>query len=1231
MVFRILQWNIKGLINNFNELNILIKERNPSVIALQETHCAHNFNPFPPKGYHGYFFNSPSNSSSKQGVGLLIKENIPHKQIIVNQPIQAVGIDIQMQIKLKIISIYLPPQETIIEKDLTDLMLSLGPNAIVLGDINSWNTLWGSSTTNRRGQIVEEALSKSQLCILNHNKPTHFSTHSTYTSIDISCCSLSLLPFSSWEILDDLHSSDHYPILVDFSFLDNQSPKKTSSIFLLNQADWSNFSKRVEVENHSRTLIGHSNRDAAAFAKSIRVAANLYIPQSKPTKKRYVPWWNDNLTILRKEKMICWQNFKKQPTAQNLAFFKKANSKFRREVKNSKSASFEAYTKTINRNSSLTHIWQKINTLSGKNTRREIEFIKKNDKIISDNKEIVEYFAHNWASYSDDINFCETYRNKKSTFFQTLVTKATNHHALLIEEKISETELSASLSKVKGKTPGIDRISYKMLKALSPHSRQQLLSLYNTVLTSGVIPQSWKVATIIPIPKSNKNIEEIKSYRPISLISCLSKLLEKIVATRLQWFCEARKLISTNQVGFKSNRGCADALLHIDYLASKALSSRNHLTILSLDFEKAFERIGAHIILNCLKDWGIGPIIFNYIKSFLSNRRFKVKINNDYSKIHPLHNGIPQGSPLSVILFQIAFNEVSKIVLKHKHIEHCLYADDMYLISRRKSDLENDTTLKNVLIDILAWSESSGARISFEKTKKMHICRKHKCKNKDSIITIDNHAIAIVNKLRILGIIFSSKYNWKEHCTVLKNSLSKRVNLICYLSQKSHIHVNTLINLTKTLILSKIDYGLFLYGRSAKSILNIFRSQYHAAARASTYAFRTTPINNILAEGGFPKIEDRVVEIENKLASKLPFLTNSVIDAHIETIQKTKRTIRIPSALHRTLKLISQLNINIVKPYMSRYPPWKIKPTSCDIELSNYKKEFTSSDVYTRLFLEKRQIAKQNNWQLIYTDGSKTGNENTSYAVVNEQGTTLINKHLNEFCTVFTAEALAIYQAALVAKKTKTKTMICTDSLSVMRALLTPYVSPWQTVNKIKDLLIANENMVKILWVPSHCFIAGNELADSAAKYACKAPIFLDSTIEKNDLRKFFIISNKNYITSNWNQYQHHHYKDIMNTYKTPVYPLNVSKERIKAFIRFRLGHITATHQHILRKENQPKCTRCNQIFCFEHLTRSSCATLAAIKRKHFGTETILDILKIVSEDNINKLYEFVTTLKITV
>lgn len=68
--------------------------------------------------------------------------------------------------------------------------------------------------------------------------------------------------------------------------------------------------------------------------------------------------------------------------------------------------------------------------------------------------------------------------------------------------------------------------------------------------------------------------------------------------------------------------------------------------------------------------------------------------------------------------------------------------------------------------------------------------------------------------------------------------------------------------------------------------------------------------------------------------------------------------------------------------------------------------------------------------------------------------------------------------------------MICTDSLSVMRALLTPYVSPWQTVNKIKDLLIANENMVKILWVPSHCFIAGNELADSAAKYACKAPIF---------------------------------------------------------------------------------------------------------------------------------------------
>lgn len=87
--FRILQWNINGFINNIHELQLLIKEHNPSLISIQETHCPYNFKPIPPKGYTAYFYNSPVNTSSKQGVGLMVRNNIPHRIIDTNSTLQS--------------------------------------------------------------------------------------------------------------------------------------------------------------------------------------------------------------------------------------------------------------------------------------------------------------------------------------------------------------------------------------------------------------------------------------------------------------------------------------------------------------------------------------------------------------------------------------------------------------------------------------------------------------------------------------------------------------------------------------------------------------------------------------------------------------------------------------------------------------------------------------------------------------------------------------------------------------------------------------------------------------------------------------------------------------------------------------------------------------------------------------------------------------------------------------
>ena len=161
----------------------------------------------------------------------------------------------------------------------------------------------------------------------------------------------------------------------------------------------------------------------------------------------------------------------------------------------------------------------------------------------------------------------------------------------------------------------------------------------------------------------------------------------------------------------------ADVLQLFDNYVSNAISAKNHITTLSLDFEKAFDRIGVHVVLRQLKSWGVGNKIFYLVKDYLMNRNIRVQNNSYNSDLYPLKNGIPQGSPLSVVLFIIAFDEVSKIISKYNKVEHNIYADDVVIYSK----LNNLPQLQSIFIDILndlsIWGTSSGGSISYGKCK----------------------------------------------------------------------------------------------------------------------------------------------------------------------------------------------------------------------------------------------------------------------------------------------------------------------------------------------------------------------------------------------------------------------------------------------------------------------------------------------------------------------------------
>ena len=1228
MVLRILQWNLNGYLNNYNELKILNNEKSPHIIALQETHLKAN----PPtscipKNFDFYSKNC-SSDFAKNGVALLISKNIPHKLVSVSSEFDVVGIEINANITFIILNIYIPPSKSFTLSDLTNILSDINKPVLLLGDLNAWSPQWGSSKFNKRGRTISTFMSDNDLLLLNNKEPTHFSTHNTFTNVDISLCSPSLFTFSSWNVSKTLNGSDHFQIYITlFDTLNVNFKKRT--VFKTDVANWDKFqilgSKYVNFDIESNNI----NHIAARFHRGLIQSANESMPKSSGNfKKKPICWWNPHINNLREQKKEKWKKYKSTGCILLLMEYKRANALFKRETKIAKRTSFVEYTKDINPSTSAKILWHKVKALNSIYQPTTIKYLNSsNNEVIDHPVGIANTLGEVWSNYSNDSNFSNSYINNKNDVINTIFDcNCTSTRAKLIEKPITLIELQSCLNTLKGKTPGSDQINYPMLKNLATNEKVKLCTLYNKIFESGIIPHQWKKATVIPIRKPNKPINSILGYRPISLLSCISKVLEKLIARRLAWVLTHDNRLSTNQTAYKADSGTLDALLVLDDYISNCISTKNHISIISIDAEKAFDRVGVHSVIHQLQQWKFGPKILNYVKSFLINRSFCVRLNNYHSKTFRLENGIPQGSPLSVVLFLIAFNKLSVIINEHKYFQHIIYADDLYIYSTVKNNIIFNDKFNELFCIILEWCQYSGVKISKEKSKHLHICKKINCSN--VTINVNSYLLENVNDLRILGLIFDKKYLWTPHINHLSKSLQNRINIITCLS-KLNLEPNTksLLDITNATILSKIDYGLTIYGFTSKRNLSMLKTIYHTAIRRSLGAFRTSPIKNILAEAGVLSIEDRrdlltghiIRKISNPKKSKLLEITKKKL--------KRKRTPKKQSALDKSIDFAKTHHIVLENTPIKKQnnPPWNIRETSLVLNLSTLKKDETNPEIFLAEF--QSIVAAHTNYLLIFTDGSKS-QHGTGFSIVvqqRHQSNFTQTYLLPQYASVFTAEAEAILTACNYAVSVKMKTLICSDSLSSLTAIENVNCNN-PTICIIRDILINNKN-IKIIWIPSHIGIRGNEEADQAAKSISTYPLRTLPFFNKKDIKNEVNSIIKTKTLEEWTSYTHI-YKTF-NPDKSQInFPTTVSRRETIVYTRFRLGHTRLTHKFLFDPTSATDCIFClNETMSVHHLIQDCPIVFSACL--NICTKSPLELLKNNSEENIKNFAKLLRKLNI--
>jgi len=289
----ILYWNCRGYAANFEDLKILLLNHHPNIVCLQETFHGNNI-PFPPRRYSIIsakpVVDYPQGVRPSRGAITLIHTSIPYQEIDLLTPLEAIAIRLHTTKPITVCNLYITPNENLRQQHLNNLIQQLPPPFILVGDMNAHNQMWGSLVTNDHGRVIENILMTTDACLLNTGEATHEHLQTgTSSCIDLCLVSSLLLTSYEWVREEDLHGSDHYPIMVRENPI---LPPSVPQRFLLNRADWPQFNLLTDKNyDHLKTL--STDEMTTGFTSSLIEAADNSIPKSSGIVRPHaVPWWN---------------------------------------------------------------------------------------------------------------------------------------------------------------------------------------------------------------------------------------------------------------------------------------------------------------------------------------------------------------------------------------------------------------------------------------------------------------------------------------------------------------------------------------------------------------------------------------------------------------------------------------------------------------------------------------------------------------------------------------------------------------------------------------------------------------------------------------------------------------------------------------------------------------------------------------------------------------------------
>lgn len=1193
----ILQNNINSIrpVSNRSLLTKLLQKHNVDIAILSEIWLKpdENFK------FTGYKFIKKTRDNGYGGVAFLIKNEIAFQEIPLPdiQPVEAIAIKTTNTINpILFISIYIPPSpinNSQIRNPLSTLLNFIDQvnlRTVLAGDFNAHHPVWNvSDKTCPRGELLLGSIENRNMVILNDGTSTMI-THPNKlpSAIDLTLVSNCLAPLAEWSVLDEEICGDHKIIILKII---NQAQKFIYNTSLINKK------KSIQNINAIDPNSITSPEQLSNIFKS-EIDKTKYKPNKKFNPKT---WWNSNIQQLFDEKQNKFHNYLRNLTMQNFTEFKKARAILKTEIRKAKRKSFQDLTDTLTPDLNIKQLWSTVKLISG-------GFPSKNNLRLMNDRELADKFMDlNFPSITSDIQY--------------KVNKTPSPLTITPNELINTIR-----SKKDSSAPGHDNISYYILKHVDVELIKVITTMCNKVLNSLKIPESWLIIKVIPILKPGKNEHSPNSYRPICLIPIFLKTINIKIKQEIVKFIHNERTLSPYSFGFRSKTSSINCVNYVVHSIEKAKSQKKCIMVTFLDLSKAFDNVDITILLKIIIEKNFPPHITDWLFFYLSKRTVQLTLNDGSTVTKISNKGLPQGCPISPVLFNIYTSTLHDITEDGTLIQ---FADDFSIIAIGTDPTEASNNMNSTLDIICTELNKLGLKVNPEKSATIIFMNKPP----DNInIVINNIPVEIKFIHKHLGIWIDHKLNFKAHITHTVNKAKKKINVLKMMSRKKGgCHPKVLQRISNSIVRSQLDYGLTIYSKACKTDLTRIEKVQNLAIRTSNRYLQSTPNHILYAEIGELPIQYRAQYLAYKEILKTLNFEISPITNHIKSLINSDE---IPKQHSYLEKIASINNYHILQCKIQNYPV--ITRDHSLVEIIPHIKNINRKN--TPLALQKSIVQKlireeYNTYFKLYTDGSKT-EAGVGYGIYDQENRISLSYKLNSEFSIMNAELVGIIEALEYAiSVNQFRIAILTDSQSSCMALINNTIENY-LVQQFNTIVSCN-NLQKIIiqWIPGHIDIVGNDRADEAAKLgiiksnAEYYPLTTGDSLvsfKKELVREW----NEEYVTKSQEKGKEHF--QIMNTVEMKPwhYKMEMTTTQTITIGRIRTLH-TATKDRLYRW-NLIQSENCDDCDVQENLTHIlyDCPKYNLARQKYPVLDRKTDLIRVLKNKKTNEYIQIAEFVK---